>query len=107
MFRASKEGNAMFARMLRIQTHLDRIDAAAKLFEDQVVPSIKTIKGYIGANFMADRKTGNCVIVTMWETEEDLLKTEHSRLFQEQLVKFIQFFITPPTREVYEVFYKE
>jgi len=97
----------MFARILRIQTHLDRIDAAAKLFEDQVVPSIKTIKGYKGANYLADRITGSCVIMTMWETEEDLLKTEHSRLFQEQLVKFMQYFITPPTREVYEVFYTE
>jgi heme-degrading monooxygenase HmoA len=97
----------MFARLLRIQTHLDRIDEAAKLFEDQVVPSIKTIKGHIGAKFMADRKTGNCVIMTMWETEEDLLNTELSRLFQEQLVKFMQYFITPPIREVYEVLYTE
>lgn len=97
----------MFARILRIQTHLDRIDEAASLFEDQVVPSIKSIKGHLGANFMADRKTGNCVILTMWETEEDLLETEHSRIFQEQLVKFMQYFITPPIREVYEVLYRE
>jgi len=95
----------MFARILRIQTHLDRIDETAKLFEEQVVPSIKAMKGHIGSNFIADRKTGNCVIMTMWETEEDLLETEHSRLFQEQLVKFIKFFITPPIREVYEVLY--
>jgi heme-degrading monooxygenase HmoA len=95
----------MFARILRIQTHLERIDEAAKLFEEQVIPSIKAIKGYKGANFMADRKTGNCVIITMWETEEDLLETEHSRLFQEQLVKFMQYFITPLMREVYEVLY--
>jgi len=95
----------MFARILRIQIHLERIDEAAKLFKEQVIPSIKTIKGHKGANFMADRKTGNCVIITMWETEEDLLETEHSRLFQEQLVKFMQYLITQPIREVYEVLY--
>lgn len=97
----------MFARMLRIQTHLDRIDEAAKIFEKQVTPSIKEIKGHIGSKFLADRRTGNCVIMTLWETEEDLLETEHSRLFQEQLVKFMQYFITPPIREVYEVLYTE
>ncbi len=97
----------MFARLLRIQFHLDRIDDAAKLFKDQVSPSVKTIKGYIGAKFMADRKTGNCVIMTFWETEEDLRETEHSRFFQEQLVKFMQYFIPPPIREVYEVLYTE
>jgi hypothetical protein len=56
---------------------------------------------------MADRKTGNCVILTMWESEDALLETEHSRLFQEQLVKFMNFFITPPIREVYEVLFSE
>ena len=97
----------MFARILRIQTHLDRIDEAAKLFKDQVIPSVKEIKGYRGSKYLADRKTGNCVLMTMWETEEDLLETEHSRLFQEQVVKFLQFFITPPVREVYEILYTE
>jgi heme-degrading monooxygenase HmoA len=97
----------MFARLLRIQTNLDRIDVAAKLFAENVIPMIKDTKGYMGANFMADHKTGNCVILTLWETEEDLLETEHSRLFQEQLVKFMNFFITPPIREVYEVLFKE
>ena len=97
----------MFARMLRIQTHLDRIDEAAKLFEDQVIPTVKETKGYIGAKYMADRKTGNTVIMTLWETEKDLLETEHSRLFQEQLVKLMQFFLTPPIKEVYEVLLSE
>lgn len=97
----------MFARVLRIQTHLDRIDEAAQLFKDQVIPSVKTVKGYLSANYMADRKTGNCVITTIWETEEDLLETEQNRFFQEQLVKFMQYFITPPVREVYEILFKE
>jgi heme-degrading monooxygenase HmoA len=107
LFRASKEGDAMFARILRIQTHLDRIDEAAKLFENQVIPAIKDIKGHKGAQFLADRKTGNCAIMTFWETEEVLLETEHNRLFQEQLVKFMKFFITPPIREIYEVLFTE
>jgi len=93
----------MFARILRIQTHLERIEEAAKFFEEQVIPAVKGIKGYLGAKYLADRKTGNTVIMTLWETEEDLLDTEHSRLFQEQLVKMKHFFITPPIREVYEV----
>jgi heme-degrading monooxygenase HmoA len=97
----------MFVRILRIQTHLDRIDEAATLFKDKVIPTVKEIKGYKGSKYMADRKTGNCIIMTMWETEEDLLETEHSRLFQEQVVKFLQFFITPPIREIFEIVYSD
>jgi len=97
----------MFARMLRTQTNLDKIDEASKLFKEQVVPLCKERKGHKGAFFLGDRKTGNCIFVTIWETEEDLLETEHSRFFQEQLVKFLKYFITPPIREVYEVLYME
>ena len=97
----------MFSRMLRIQTHLDKMDEAAKLFGENVIPLIQDTKGYIGAKYLGDRKTGNCVLLTFWETEEDLLETEHNRLFQEQLVKFMNFFITPPIREIFEVLYTE
>lgn len=97
----------MFARILRIQIHLDKTDEVANFFEEQVIPEAKKIKGHKGAYFMADRKTGNCIIITLWETEEDLLETEHSRFFQEQLIKIMQFFITPPIREIYEVLYTE
>jgi heme-degrading monooxygenase HmoA len=97
----------MFARILRFQTHLDKLDEVANIFEEQVIPEAKKIKGYKEAYFMADRRIGNCVITTMWETEEDLLETENSRFFQEQLIKIMKFFITDPVREIYEVLYKE
>jgi hypothetical protein len=97
----------MFARMLRMQTNIDKIDEASKLFQKQVVPLCKGRKGHKGSFFLGDHKTGNCIIVTMWKTEEDLLETEHSRFFQEQLIKFMKFFVKPPIREVYEVLYIE
>jgi len=97
----------MFARILRFQTHLNKIDEVAKLFKEHVIPLVKDKKGHKGAYFLADRKTGNCSIATLWETEEDLLETEHSRFFQEQLIKFMKYFNTEPIREIYEVLYIE
>lgn len=97
----------MHARTLRIQLNLKRIDEASKLFAKQVLPLCQEKRGYKGGQFLADRNTGNCLMITMWETEEDLLETEHSRFFQEQLVKFLKYFITPPIREIYEVLHKE
>jgi len=64
-------------------------------------------EGYKGAFFLADRENGNCVPVTIWETEEDMLATEHSRFFQEQIVKFMNFFTELPVREGYEVVVKD
>ena len=97
----------MFARLLRIQTSIDRIDETSKLFEKSVIPLCKDQKGYKGAYFLADRKTGNSIPVTMWESEEDMLATERNRFFQEQVVKFLSFFKTSPIRETYEVVFQD
>jgi len=93
----------MFARLLRIKTKIERIDEAAKLFEESVIPLCKNQKGYKGAYFLTDRKTGVSILITLWENEEDMLDTESSHFFQEQLVKFMTFFKAPPIREAYEV----
>jgi len=93
----------MFARLIRIKTKIERIDEAAKLFEESVIPLLKNKKGYKGAYFLADRKTGVSIPITLWENEEDMLATESSHFFQEQLVKFMTFFKAPPIREAYEV----
>jgi len=93
----------MFTRLLRIQTKIERIDDAAKLFEDNVIPLCKNQKGYKGAYFLTDRKTGISIPMTLWESEKDMLATESSHFFQEQLVKFMGFFKAPPIREAYEV----
>jgi heme-degrading monooxygenase HmoA len=93
----------MFARLLRLQIKIDRIDEAAKLFEESVIPLCKNQKGYKGAYFLTDRKTGASIPITLWESEEDMLATESSHFFQEQLVKFMSFFKAPPIRETFEV----
>ena len=93
----------MFARLLRIKTKIERIDEAAKLFEESVIPLCKNQKGYKGAYFLTDRKTGVSILITLWENEEDMLATESSHFFQEQLVRFMTFFKAPPIREAYEV----
>ena len=93
----------MFARLLRFQTKIDQIDEASKLFIESVIPLCKNQKGYKGSFFLADRKTAQCIPITLWESEEDMLATEHSRFFQEQLIKFMDLFTAPPIREKYEV----
>jgi len=98
-----RKGGAMFARLLRIQTKADQIDATAKLFEGSVVPLCRKQRGFQGAYFLADRKTGESILITMWKSEEDMLANEKNRFFQEQVVRFMNLFTEPPIRESYEV----
>lgn len=93
----------MFARLLRIKTNIDQIDDVAQIFMESVIPLCKEQKGFVRAYYLADRQSGECLPITVWESEEDMLTTEENRFFQEQLVKLMGFFKSPPVREAYEV----
>ena len=97
----------MHARILKIQTEVERIPEAAMLFEESVIPLCKQQNGYKGGVFLSDRKSGQGIVITLWNTKEDMLTSERNRFFQEQVSKFISLFTAPPIREEYEVVYKE
>ena len=93
----------MFARLRISRISPDRIDEFIKRYKESVLPAAKLQKGYRGVNIMVDRKIGNGVAVTLWESEEDAVENEKNRYYQEQVAKFITFYKKPPIREGYEV----
>jgi heme-degrading monooxygenase HmoA len=93
----------MFARFTSAQIKKKRIDEFIKRYEESVVPVAKTQKGYCGVYLFVDRKTGNGVAVSLWDSEEDALANEQNLYYQEQVTKFITFYAKNPIREGYEV----
>jgi len=93
----------MFARMTILQVKLESIAEAVKRFRTVVVPEAKKQRGYRGACLLVDRAAGKGIAVTFWRTERDALANEKSLFYQEQLIKFLEFFSGPPIREGYEV----
>lgn len=93
----------MFARMTILQVVPESSGDAIKLFRRSVVPEAKKQKGYRGACLLTDEKVGKAIVVTFWRNEADAVANEESRYYQEQLVKFLQYFSGPPIREGYTV----
>jgi len=93
----------MFARLTTIRVKTERIDEAIKLYKKNVVPEAKLQKGFRGTYLLVDRKIGKGVVITLWKSEEDAIANEENRYYQEQLIKFMNFFTGPPIREGYEV----
>ncbi len=93
----------MFARITSMNIKVDRIDEAVRIYEHSVIPAAKLQKGFLGAYLLSDPKTGKGISLTLWKSEEDALANERNRYYQEQLVKFIDFFQSPPIREGFEV----
>jgi len=93
----------MYARLTEMNVKPDKIDEAIEIYRKSVVPAAKSQKGFIAAYLLTDRPTGKGISITIWKTEGDALANERNRYYQEQLVKFIEFFQSPPIREGYEI----
>jgi heme-degrading monooxygenase HmoA len=97
----------MFARILRSPLKIDKIAEATRTFREIVLPLCRKQKGFKGGFYMTDPKTADSVAITFWESRDDMLATEASRFFQEQVARFIPFYAKPPIREAFEVIIKE
>ncbi len=63
----------MFARVSKVQVQMEKFDEATHIYAESVVPAAKSQKGFSGAYLLTDRKTGNAISLTLWESEEMLL----------------------------------
>lgn len=97
----------MFARVLRSQFRVDKITEATRTFREMVIPLCRKQRGFKGGYFLNDSKTGDSVIMTLWDSEDDMLANEASHFFQEQIARFIPFYAKPPIREAFEVTIRE
>ena len=93
----------MYARMTHIHIKPDKIQAAIEIYKKSVVPEAKKQKGFKGVLLLTDPQSGSGMSITLWTSEKAALANEVSRYYQEQLVKFTDFYTLPPSREGYEV----
>lgn len=66
----------MFARLTTIQGVPDKIGDAARVAENDVIPGIRTLEGFKGGYWCADRKSGKLLGLTLFETEQEMRASE-------------------------------
>jgi hypothetical protein len=93
----------VFARIVTFQWKSNMIDEAVRIYKENVTPARQSKKGSRTGYFLTDRKTGKGIAITLWDNEEDIIATEESGFFQEQLAKFNDCLTAPPVREIFEV----
>jgi heme-degrading monooxygenase HmoA len=96
-------GGTMYVRMTTLTFRVDKADEGIRIFDESVVPAARAQKGFRGAYLLADRPAGRCVALTFWDDEAAAKANEENLYYQEQLVKFMPLFTSPPVREGYDV----
>jgi len=91
--------------VIAVEPHADPgwVEEGIRIFEESVVPAARAQKGFRGITLLADRKAGRCVALTYWDDEASAAANEANLYYQEQLVKFLPLYTTPPVREGFRV----
>lgn len=94
----------MYASVTQIQLLPDKIDEAVRIFENDVVPSVKPFPGLQHFYLLTDAETGKGYTIGVFETEEAASAFFSSGVFQQQISKIREVFAgPPPMRESFEV----
>lgn len=66
----------MFARVVTIGGLGDQADEFARIGTEKVLPQVKRLDGFEGSLVLANRRRGEIVAVTLWQSAESLHATE-------------------------------
>lgn len=62
----------MHARIAHYAGKPEQVDAACEYFEREAAPKLEAMHGFKDALVLADRTSGHCVTMSLWETAEDM-----------------------------------
>lgn len=65
----------MFARVQTFHQPAEKLDELTKVAREQL-PSAHELSGFSGFYYLIDRDNGKALVISLWETEEDLRQVE-------------------------------
>ncbi|QRQ99832.1 antibiotic biosynthesis monooxygenase family protein [Dyadobacter sandarakinus] len=93
----------MYARVVQVLLNQDHLNDATNYFQDSVGPALKDMAGFKNSRFLINTKTSQCLMVTLWETEEARTAAETNGFLQSVMVAMKPYFAAQPVIDYYEV----
>ncbi|KAA6432700.1 hypothetical protein FEM33_23550 [Dyadobacter flavalbus] len=93
----------MYARVVQVLLNKDHIADATDYFRDSVGPALKNLSGFKNSRFLVNQATNQCLMVTLWETEEARTGAETNGFLKSVMTHMKPYFAGQPTIDYYEV----
>ena len=93
----------MYARVSTAELRPGRMDEVIDISRDSVLPAAQQQRGFRSGLWLTDRDANKIMIVSLWETREDMEAGERSGYYREQIGKFGCMLAGEVVRAAYEV----
>jgi heme-degrading monooxygenase HmoA len=90
----------MFARVQTLHHSVDKLEELIEAGREQM-PAADELSGFRGFYYLIDRDNEKALVISLWETEEDLRQLEANTALRERTAT--QAGIQPPPSEIFEV----
>ncbi|NNC12983.1 hypothetical protein HII28_14000 [Planctomonas sp. JC2975] len=91
----------MFARVQTVHQPAEKLDALAKLAHEQLAAAPE-LHGFRDFYYLVDRDNGKALVISFWDTEEDVRRLEADNASVREQVK-AEARLESPVSEVFEV----
>jgi heme-degrading monooxygenase HmoA len=92
----------VFARVVEVLFDTDKIDEAVEAYEKTIIPTARSMEGFLGINLLVDESTGRSLSVSFWD-EELAAWDEQGRLFKEKMAELSEFMVSKPRGSSFKV----
>jgi heme-degrading monooxygenase HmoA len=92
----------MHARMTTIRTQPGKLAEALSIARDSIAPLAKEQQGFKSLITLTDSESEELILISLWETEDDLEAGENSGYYEEQLGKLSSVLAGLAVRETFE-----
>lgn len=93
----------MYARVVTMSVRRDKVDECIGIVRDAISPEALKQKGFHDNLLLTNRSTGKSMLLSLWESEADLLASESGGYYGGQLGKLQQHITVSATREICSV----
>ena len=94
----------MWIRLIEVKIQPDKLDEIRKIYNEEIVPTVKTQKGNVDMFLMESMdREGEVISFTSWESQEDGDAYEGSGTYVEMVNKVKHTFANTPTLWSYDV----
>jgi heme-degrading monooxygenase HmoA len=94
----------MHARHITLLAREGSLEHIASVLLQVVLPAAQRQPGFSGGMLMSDPETGKIVTLTLWNSEEEMMRvSEGSEYIEDQISRIISFVKAPPVIEHYQV----
>jgi heme-degrading monooxygenase HmoA len=91
----------MFARVQTVHQPAEKLDEMTEVARKQLPAAARELPGFRGFYYLIDRDTPKALVISLWETEEELRQVEANAALRERTAA--EAGIESPPSEIFEV----